>query len=67
MHLQCKQGTVLNVTGSYKYTQLIQQLVRSLEIRVKTHTNYKNKRKIIVEIAELNPNQTCMIAVTTLS
>ena len=27
-YLQCKQGTVLNVTGSYKYTLLIQQLVR---------------------------------------
>jgi len=33
-YLQCKQGTVLNITGSYTYKQLIQQLVRSLAIRV---------------------------------
>ena len=46
-YFQRKQGTVLNITGSYKYTQLIQQLVRSLGIRVKKHTNYKNKRKIM--------------------
>jgi len=46
-YFQRKQGTVLNITGSYKYIQLIQQLVRSLGIRVKKHTNYKNKRKIM--------------------
>ena len=34
-YLQCKQGIVPNITGSYKYTQLIQQLVRSLDVRVK--------------------------------
>jgi len=32
MYLQCKQGTVLNITGSYEYKQLIQHLVRSLEM-----------------------------------
>ena len=46
-YLQCKQGTVLNITGSYKHEQLIQQLMRSLEIRVKKHTNYKKKQKIV--------------------
>jgi len=46
-YLQCKHGTVLNITGSYKYKQLIQQLLRSLEITVDKHTNYKNKRKIM--------------------
>jgi len=39
--------TVLNITGSHKYKQLIQQLVRSLEIRVKTTQTIKNKRKIM--------------------
>ena len=42
-YLQCKQDTVLNITGSYKYKQLIQQLVRSLVIRIKKHTNYKKQ------------------------
>ena len=35
------------LTLQVKYTQLIQQLVRSLEIRVKKHTNYKNKQKFV--------------------
>ena len=35
----------LTLLVHYKYKRLIQQLVRSLEIRVK-NTNYKNKQKI---------------------
>ena len=40
------RSTVLSITVSYKYKQLIQQLVRSSEIRVK-NTNYKNRKKIM--------------------
>jgi len=38
-----KQGTVLSITGSYKYRYLIQQLVQSLEIRVKNIQTIKTK------------------------
>jgi len=48
-YLQCRQGTVLNITGSYKYTQLIQQLVRSLEVRVKnTQTLFMLQQQLIL-------------------
>jgi len=40
-----KQGTVLSITGSYKYRYLIQQLVQSLEIRVKNIQTIKTKEK----------------------
>jgi len=38
-----KQVTVLSITGSYKYRYLIQQLVQSLEIRVKNIQTIKTK------------------------
>jgi len=37
---------VLNITGSYKYTQLLQQLVRGLEIRVKKTQTIKTNGKL---------------------
>ena len=45
-YLECEQGTVLNITGSYKHEQLIQQLMRSLEIRVKNTQTIKTNRKL---------------------
>jgi len=38
---------VLNITGSYKHKQLIQQLVRSLEIRVKNTQTIKKTIDIV--------------------
>jgi len=39
-------GTVLNITGSYKYTQLIQQLLRGLETRIKNTQTIKTNGKL---------------------
>ena len=46
-YLQCKQDAVLNITGSYKHKQLIQQLVRGLEITVKNTQTIKTNGKLL--------------------